>query len=143
MTTIPDIHPQLLQDCHRLGQLDSGTLLLSRNALLHWFILVPNTGLADLLDLPDTDQHRVLADCSALSRFLKEDLGYPKVNFAGLGNVVPQMHLHVIGRREGDACWPRPVWGALPEGGDWSQETLADIRGALQGACNLRTPDAG
>lgn len=143
MSTIPEIHPQLLQDCHQLGQLDSGTLLLSRNALLHWFILVPNTGLADLLDLPDTEQHQVLADCSALSRFLKEELGYPKVNFAGLGNVVPQMHLHIIGRREDDACWPRPVWGALPAGDAWPQQTLADISAALQATCNLRTAGTG
>lgn len=138
-TSTPAIHPQLLSDCHLLGQLDAGTLLLSRNALMHWFILVPETDRADLLDLPPAALHQVLADCRALSRLLKDDLAYPKVNFAGLGNVVPQMHLHVIGRREGDACWPNPVWGNLPAGGEWRQEDLAALTLRLAEQCGLRS----
>lgn len=136
--SVPEIHPQLLQDCHLLGQLDAGTLLLSRNALLHWFILVPESDSADLLDLPPATLHQVMADCRAVSRFLKDQLGYPKVNFAGLGNVVPQMHLHIIGRREGDACWPQPVWGNLPGGPAHTPEALAALVAQLEEYCGLR-----
>lgn len=134
----PEIHSQLLADSHLLGSLDGGTLLLSRNALLHWFILVPDTAQADLLDLPAAQLSAVLADCQALSAYLKEGLHYPKVNFAGLGNVVPQMHLHIVGRREGDACWPQPVWGNLPAGGPWQDGEIAALRKELAAQCGLR-----
>ena len=107
------IHPQLLEDCIHLGQMESGALLLHRNAGVPWFILVPDTELADVLDLPAESLSAVLADSARVSAFLKTVLGLPKVNFAGLGNMVPQMHLHIIGRREGDPCWPQPVWGNL------------------------------
>lgn len=107
------IHPQLLADCHHLGSLPASEVLLNRNAALPWFILVPDTQLADVLDLPEHHREVVLAECAAISSFIKQVLGFPKVNFAGLGNVVPQMHLHIIGRHNGDACWPQPVWGNL------------------------------
>ncbi len=110
------IHAQLLADCHYLGSLAASELLLNRNASLPWFIVVPDTRLGDVLDLPQHHRDVVLADCAAVSAFIKQVLGFSKVNFAGLGNVVPQMHLHIIGRQEGDPCWPQPVWGNLPAG---------------------------
>jgi diadenosine tetraphosphate (Ap4A) HIT family hydrolase len=143
VTTETTLHPQLLADSHLLGQLDSGHLLLSRNALLHWFILVPHTDLADLLDLPAAQLRQVLADCQRVSQLLKGPFAYPKVNFAGLGNVVPQMHLHILGRREGDACWPQPVWGNLPAGGQWSAEALAEISAVLVDECGMRAAASG
>ncbi len=121
-----NIHPQLLTDCHHLGRLTACELLLHRNDRLPWFILVPDTTLADILDLPVTQREAVMADCAAVSGFIKGMLAYPKVNFAGLGNVVPQMHLHVIGRREEDACWPQPVWGNLPDGEAYDEPRLRD-----------------
>lgn len=128
---MPELHPQLLADCHRLGAMASGELLLSRNANLHWFILVPDTDLADLLDLPPPQLQQVLADCQRLSHWLKEVQGYTKVNFAGLGNVVPQMHLHVVGRSELDRCWPQPIWGNLPPGPVWQPVVLNLIKREL------------
>ncbi|QFU77451.1 HIT family protein [Halioglobus maricola] len=110
-----DIHPQLAKDCFYLGQLTSSAVLLHRNASVPWFILVPDTSLADLLDLPQEHRDAVMADCSLVSQFLKQVLGFDKVNFAGLGNVVPQMHLHVIARAAVDPCWPLPVWGNLED----------------------------
>ena len=105
------IHPQLRDDCYHLGHLQACEVLLHRNACVPWFILVPDTALNDLLDLPSEHRDAVVAECAAVSAFIKQILGYAKVNFAGLGNVVPQMHLHVIGRSEDDAAWPQPVWG--------------------------------
>lgn len=115
------IHPQLLADCHYLGRLAASEVLLNRNATLPWFILVPDTPLNDLLDLPEHHRDVVLADCAAVSAFIKQVLGFEKVNFGGLGNVVPQMHLHIIGRHVGDPCWPQPVWGNLPPAGEQYQ----------------------
>lgn len=99
-----------------------------KNSGLPWFILVPDTFLTDVLDLDATELQAVLTDCAAISDFIKNTLGYHKVNFAGLGNLVPQMHLHIIGRAEGDACWPQPVWGRLPEAGDYSPALVDEWR---------------
>jgi diadenosine tetraphosphate (Ap4A) HIT family hydrolase len=107
------IHQQLLEDCHHLGCLPATDVLLHRNAALPWFILVPDTRLGDFLDLPEEHRSAVLNDCASVSAFIKQVLGFEKVNFAALGNVVPQMHLHVIGRHRADPCWPQPVWGNL------------------------------
>lgn len=135
------IHPQLQADCHLLGDLPAGALLLHRNARLPWFILVPATDLADLLDLPAAQRSAVLADCAAVSVFVKQVLCYPKVNFGGLGNVVPQMHLHIIGRREGDACWPQPVWGNLPEGDAYDGSLLQEWQDQLVRTAGLSPHD--
>lgn len=125
------IHPQLLADCHLIGRFEICTLLLHRNASVPWFILVPETEVLDYLDLPETERSSVAAESALVSDFLKTELGCGKVNFAGLGNVVPQLHLHVIGRREGDACWPKPVWGNLEEEPEYAAETPGTWRDLL------------
>lgn len=126
------IHPQLAADCHYMGSLLACELLLHRNASLPWFILVPETQLSDVLDLPDEHRQAVLDDCAAVSAFIKQVLGFEKVNFAGLGNVVPQMHLHVLGRHSADPCWPDPVWGRLPAGESYPQEQLLQWQQGLE-----------
>lgn len=127
----PDIPEQLISDCHHLGRLPACEVLLNRNASLPWFILVPETRLSDVLDLPDEHRQAVLDECAAVSAFIKQVLGFDKVNFAGLGNVVPAMHLHIIGRRADDACWPQPVWGNLPQGEAYSAQQLLEWQDGL------------
>ncbi|KGE04650.1 HIT family protein [Pseudohaliea rubra] len=131
------LHPRLAADSHLLGALPSALLLLHREAALHWFILVPATACDDLTDLPPRQREGLLDDAAALGAFLKEECGYPKVNVGALGNVVPQLHLHVIGRRPGDCCWPDPVWGRPLPGHDWSDEALQGLVGRL-GSLGLR-----
>ncbi len=126
------LHPQLARDCHPLGQLGFCHLLLHRNATLPWFILVPETHLQDLLDLPATLRSKALDDAALVSRLIKEELDYPKVNFAAIGNLVPQMHLHVVGRCESDPCWPAPVWGHLKDSAEWSSEQIASMKTRIQ-----------
>ncbi len=125
------IPEQLLADCHHLGALPTSQVLLNRNAALPWFILVPQTQLRDVLDLPDGQLQAVLADCAAVSGFIKQALGFTKVNFAGLGNVVPAMHLHIIGRHPQDPCWPQPVWGNLPGGESYAPQQVHEWQAAL------------
>jgi len=125
------IHEQLLRDCHVLGRFECCAVLLNRNAAIPWFILVPDTSLEDLLDLEPDTLATVTGECQRISRFLKQERGYAKLNFAGLGNVVPQMHLHVIARADGDACWPKPVWGHLTEEQAYDPATLAEWQGRL------------
>ncbi len=98
------LHTRLLADCHRLGQLSQSHLLLHRNARVPWFILVPETELTNLLDLPIPQRDGVLTDCKRVSDYLTKMLSYPKVNVAWIGNLVPQLHVHVIGWRHEDPC---------------------------------------
>ncbi len=131
------IHERLLADCHQLGRLPVCHVLLHRNATLPWFILVPETTATDLLDLAAGLRDRAMAEAAAVSAFVKDDLGYPKVNFGAIGNLVPQLHLHVIGRRPGDACWPAPVWGHLAETSAYTRQDLDRLISGLEAACGL------
>ena len=126
-----EIHTQLLADCHRLGRFNLCHVLLNKNALLPWFILVPESDVKDLLDLPQQQSNAVINEASAISQIIKQHLGYPKVNFAAIGNVVPQLHLHVVGRRPDDPCWPAPVWGNLPDGPEYTAARLAEMTDLL------------
>ena len=127
------IDSQLLNDCHVLGRLPATHLLLHRNAAVPWFILVPETDRANLLDLPEAERNAVLADCRRVSDWLTGVRGCARVNCAWIGNLVPQLHVHVIGRSPGDPCWPRPVWGHLAAGPDYEPAELEDFASALLG----------
>ena len=135
------LHPRLVADCHVLGRSGSAWLLLSREAALHWFVLVPDTGCEDLLDLPAAEREALLQTAADLSAVLKTSLGYPKVNLGALGNVVPQLHLHVVGRHPGDYCWPQPVWGREGTAQVYPEESLETLRRMLETAMVLTPAD--
>jgi len=126
-----EIHPQLLDDCHWLGSLKFCELLLHKNALVPWFILVPQTRARDFFDLGVSECDSVMGEAAALAVFVKNHFAVPKINFAAIGNIVPQLHIHVVGRRPGDACWPLPVWGHLSQTGAYSADDLKAIGNAL------------
>ena len=132
-----EIHPQLLADCHRLGRLEFCHVLLNKNALLPWFILVPETAVSDLLDLPEPQRTAALHEAAVIGQCIKRHLGYAKINFAAIGNIVPQLHLHVVGRKPGDRCWPAPVWGHLVESQHYSDRRVGEIRELLVRQCSL------
>lgn len=121
------LHPQLATDTHYLGQLRSAHLLLHRDAALHWLLLVPETDVLDLLDLPAEEREVLLGDATAVATRLKQNFAYPRVNVGALGLVVPQLHLHVVGRRPEDPCWPAPVWGQLSSGIAYEPRELAAL----------------
>lgn len=107
-------------------------VLLHRNAAVPWLILVPETEAEDLLELPQLQRHAVMDEAAAAGEFIQQYWGLRKINFAQLGNVVPQMHLHVIGRSPADPCWPRPIWGNLPETKAYSSDEVQTIAARLQ-----------
>lgn len=122
--------PQLLADCHLLGRWPETTLLLHRNSGVPWMILVPDTDMADLLDLPQARLLPLLSQAADVAALIRRRWSLTKINVAALGNVVPQLHLHVIGRSPEDPCWPRPVWGQLPDSAGYSTGEVAAIRRA-------------
>jgi diadenosine tetraphosphate (Ap4A) HIT family hydrolase len=108
------LHPQLEKDCIILGEFTLCTLLLLNDANYPWFILVPKRdNITELHQLSTTDQQQLLKESMLLSRCLEETFHPDKLNIAALGNVVPQLHIHHIARFTTDACWPKPVWGAV------------------------------
>lgn len=127
-TSTRSLHPQLATDCHAIGRAPSGALLLNRNAMLPWMILVPDTEILDLLALPPAERHQALEDCSVLDRYIRNRWSVERVNFAAIGNLVPQLHLHMVGRRVGDCCWPLPVWGHLKLSATYAPEEVEAIR---------------
>src|SRR5690348_6753399 len=109
------LHPQLADDTFPVGDLALSRVLLAKDANYPWLILVPRrAGATELIDLADEDQAQLLREIAAASEALKTVTQCEKLNIAALGNVVSQLHAHVIGRRQSDAAWPKAVWGAVP-----------------------------
>lgn len=109
------LHPQLAQDTVPVGDLALTRVLLANDANFPWLILVPRRpGLVELIDLEENAQVQLLGEIAAAARALKTVTECEKLNIAALGNMVAQLHVHVIGRRHSDAAWPKPVWGAAP-----------------------------
>lgn len=106
---------RLQQDSLVLGDLPLSRLLLSKDANYPWFILVPRRAdVSELFDLEEADQRQLWEETNALAEALKDAFAADKMNVATLGNVVSQLHMHVIVRRHADAAWPAPVWGKVP-----------------------------
>jgi diadenosine tetraphosphate (Ap4A) HIT family hydrolase len=109
------LHPQLERDTTTIGDLPLSRLLLSSDANYPWLVLVPRrAGASEIIDLDETDQTQLLIELAQVSRVLKEITACHKLNIAAIGNVVPQLHVHVVARGRDDPAWPKPVWGALP-----------------------------
>jgi diadenosine tetraphosphate (Ap4A) HIT family hydrolase len=108
------LHSQLAADCTAVGDLPLCRLLLMDDANYPWCILVPRrAGVREIHELDAADRAALLDEVTALSVAMQSAFAADKMNVAALGNVVPQLHVHVIARRVGDAAWPRPVWGAV------------------------------
>lgn len=106
------LHPQLAKDTALIGRVGECQLLLMKDARYPWLVLVPEqAGLRELHELTDERFSTVTQIIKRLSRGLQTLTGAPKMNIAALGNMVPQLHIHIIARREDDASWPGPVWG--------------------------------
>ena len=124
------LDPHLAADCHLLGLLGDTRLLLLDNRLLPWFILVPATAAEELCDLEGAVREAVWAQVNEVSLLVRALFPVDKLNVAAIGNVVSQLHIHVIGRRRDDYCWPGVVWGA-PGGEPYAAAEVARIRAAV------------
>jgi diadenosine tetraphosphate (Ap4A) HIT family hydrolase len=104
---------------------EDGELLIrvSKNSLFPWFLIVPKTERIDYFQLESDLKERVATISDRLSLFLKNVIGVDKVNIASIGNVVPQLHIHIVGRYFNDPCFPNPVWGC-DKFDEYSEERL-------------------
>ena len=109
------LHPQLKKDTIDIGDLPLSRLLVIRDANYPWLLLVPRRPDAvEIIDLDEVEQAQLMTEVSRAARSLKDITKCDKLNIAALGNMVPQLHVHIIARRTNDAAWPRPVWGVAP-----------------------------
>ncbi|WP_342359400.1 HIT family protein [Terrarubrum flagellatum] len=106
------LHPQLAADTFPVGDLALSAVLLMNDDRFPWVILVPRrANMRDLIDLDEADAGACSGEIRLVSRAMKELFKPHKLNVAALGNMVPQLHIHIIARFAEDAAWPRPVWG--------------------------------
>lgn len=118
---------QLKKDTFFVKDLKLCQVLLMNNALYPWFILVPKKAdLIEIIDLSKEDQILLMEEISLVSKILKHHLKPKKLNVANLGNMVPQLHIHIIARFENDATFPKPVW-ANSENKPYQEQELEKI----------------
>jgi len=113
--TLIKLDHRLENDCIKLGYLFDSLVLLMDNALFPWLILVPapvGSPAIDEFDLLPRDKQIALLDQSnQLAAFLRKYYPFDKLNIATIGNIVRQIHIHIVARSEDDTCWPAVVWG--------------------------------
>ena len=109
------LHPQLERDTASLGDLPLARVLVNNDANYPWLILVPRRpNLVEVIDLDDAAQAQLMTEVTRVARALRDVTSCHKLNIAALGNMVPQLHVHVIARFRHDAAWPNPVWNVVP-----------------------------
>ena len=132
-----ELHPQLAADTHPVAALALCDLRLMDDANYPWLVLVPRLPEArDMVDLDQAQRHALSDEIDRASRTLRDAFQPFKLNVAALGNLVPQLHVHVIARYEHDPAWPSPVWGrvaARPYTPELLVERIALLRETLLG----------
>jgi diadenosine tetraphosphate (Ap4A) HIT family hydrolase len=109
------LHPQLERDTEAVGDLPLSRLLVNNDANYPWLLLVPRrSGACEIIDLDEKDQSQLMIEIAHTSRALKDVTACHKLNVAAIGNVVPQLHIHIVARERNDPAWPKPVWGTVP-----------------------------
>jgi diadenosine tetraphosphate (Ap4A) HIT family hydrolase len=131
------LNPTLAADTRLLGRLPLSLLLLMDDVTYPWVILVPRrAGLSELYQLDAADRAALMEEVAAVSRAMADVFEPDKLNVAALGNVVAQLHVHVVARFRSDPVWPAPVWGrTLPARytGEGAADVARQLRAALGG----------
>jgi diadenosine tetraphosphate (Ap4A) HIT family hydrolase len=131
------LHPQLARDTVPIGEVALSRVLAMNDANYPWLVLVPRrAGAVEIIDLDAPEQVTLMAEIAQASTALKTLTRCDKLNVAAIGNVVPQLHVHVVARRLDDPAWPRPIWGVAPPRPYAAAELQAFVAG-LRGAIGI------
>ena len=129
------LHPRLIKDTFHIIDLKLSRLLLMNNSNYPWFILVPTRkNITELYELEKKDRLELNSEIDTISKKLSIHFNAKKMNIAAIGNIVPQLHIHVIVRKENDVAWPNPVWNntdTIPYKESLSFKLVKDIRKLL------------
>ncbi|HXM00562.1 MAG TPA: HIT family protein [Rhizomicrobium sp.] len=106
------LHATLAADTAFVADWALSRVLVMNDARYPWLILVPRrAGLSELHDLTNAERVVLIEELSRAGAALKTLTNAAKINTGALGNLVPQLHVHVVARSPGDTAWPGPVWG--------------------------------
>ncbi len=105
------LHPRLEADTAFVADWPLCRVLVMNDARYPWLILVPRREATELHDLNERDRAMLIEQIARTSEKLKTLTNAAKINVGALGNLVPQLHIHIVARNPGDAAWPGPVWG--------------------------------
>jgi diadenosine tetraphosphate (Ap4A) HIT family hydrolase len=126
------VDPVIAGLTHTLADWPLCRVFLYDDSRYQWGLLVPRRpGAIEMCDLTLEDQRLLMAEIVRLSDLIRPLPGVEKLNVGNLGNMVPQLHVHVIGRRKGDPAWPGPVWGHS-DPVRWSDPAQAPLSLALR-----------
>ena len=129
------LHPRLEGDTTVVADWTLSRVLAMNDARYPWLVLVPRRAeLTEMHDLPASDRAVLMEEIARASAALKSLTGAAKINVGALGNLVPQLHIHVVARNPGDFAWPGPVWGqgtAQPYEPATLAAFVAELRAAL------------
>ncbi len=130
-----ELHPRLAADTYPIKDLALSRVLFMNDSRYPWVILVPKRpNIVEIHDLAEADRLQLMTEISAASEALTSLFETDKINVGALGNIVPQLHVHVLSRRQSDAAWPGPVWGvgeAIPHGEEERVQMIRKIAAAL------------
>ncbi len=127
------LDPRLAADTYLIGDLALSRVLLMNDARYDWLILVPRRAdLVELTDLTRGERAELMDEIALASEALRRP-DVTKINVGALGNIVRQLHVHIVARREADPAWPGPVWGAgaARAYGDEAAKRIEDLRRGL------------
>ncbi len=128
------LHPTLARDTVEVARLPLCHVLLMKDRRFPWLILVPEReAVREIHELAPDDRTQLIEEITLVSRALERLFEPAKLNVGALGNIVPQLHIHVVARFETDPAWPGPVWGsgaAVP----YAAEEIEKIRDRLAAA---------
>ncbi|HHJ13227.1 MAG TPA: HIT domain-containing protein [Gammaproteobacteria bacterium] len=106
------LHPRLATDCVVAGDLPLSRVLVFDDVRYPWLLLVPRRpGLVEVIDLEAAAQQQLWEESARVSAYLRDMCQVDKINIGAIGNLVPQLHVHHVGRFSDDPAWPAPVWG--------------------------------
>jgi diadenosine tetraphosphate (Ap4A) HIT family hydrolase len=109
------LSPELAADTVAIGRLELCLLLLMNDATYPWFILVPQrSGIREIFELDAKDRLSLIDEIAKVSNAVDEIFTPDKLNVATIGNLVPQLHVHIVARFHSDPVWPMPMWGRTP-----------------------------
>lgn len=131
------IDPQLAADTVPLGDFALSHVRLMNERHYPWLVLVPmRIGIRELIELTPFEQAALTTEIDRASRALTALFHPDKLNIGAIGNIVSQLHVHIVARFRADPAWPKPVWGAAPREA-YDAGALAERTAALRSALRL------
>ena len=117
------VDKNFLKDSYYINRLKLCTIRLINNSKFPWIILIPKRNkISDMSDLNFKDQNLLMQEIVHVSKIMKKIFKTSKLNVEKIGNIVPQLHIHIIARSKKDSSWPLSVW--VVKGKNYSKHDL-------------------